>query len=121
MRTLKFSGTFNTTFLQRDIVKRYSHNDSVLNNLRTANYLIVGKSHLKKISVQSHLFCISIAPQMASTILSILTDTIQDSPPEYPLFQSSPYRQSCLHGHNNKSSYHNHTSLCIGICHNYVL
>ena len=34
--------------LQRGIVKRDIPNDSGLNNLRTADYLMVGKSHLRR-------------------------------------------------------------------------
>lgn len=40
--------TDNTASLQRDIVKRDTPNDSGLNNLRTADYSIVGYDHLKR-------------------------------------------------------------------------
>lgn len=40
--------TYNTASLQRDIAKRDTPNDSGLNNLKTADYLMVGKSHLRR-------------------------------------------------------------------------
>lgn len=40
----KFSVTFHTASLQRDIVKRYNPNDSALNNLITTEHVIITQS-----------------------------------------------------------------------------
>lgn len=41
-------GGYNIATLQRDVVKRDTPNDSVLNSLITTDYSIVGHDHLRR-------------------------------------------------------------------------